>query len=30
MTEDEQGSYLMSSKDLCTVEKLGELLPYVD
>lgn len=30
MVEDEEWSYLMSSKDLCTIEKLWELLPFVD
>lgn len=28
--QDEEGTYLMSSKDLCTIERLAELLPYVD
>lgn len=28
--EDEEGSYMMSSKDLCMIERLGELLPYLD
>ena len=28
--EDEWGSYIMSSKDLCTIERLDEILPYVD
>ncbi len=27
---DEDGSHILSSKDLCTIEKLGEILPYVD
>jgi putative protease len=28
--QDEDGSYLMSSKDLCTIERLEEILPVVD
>ncbi len=28
--QDEDGTYLMSSRDLCTIERLWELLPYVD
>lgn len=27
---DEDGSHILSSKDLCTIDKLGEILPYVD
>jgi collagenase-like PrtC family protease len=30
LVEDEQGSYLLSSKDLCTIERLKEILPVVD
>ncbi|UFX82556.1 peptidase U32 family protein [Candidatus Absconditicoccus praedator] len=30
LKEDENGSYLFSSKDLCIIERLGEVLPYVD
>ena len=28
--QDENGTYMMSSKDLCTIERLEELLPIVD
>lgn len=28
--EDENGSYLLSSKDLCTIHRLKEIIPYVD
>ena len=27
---DEEGSHILSSKDLCTIDKLKEILPYVD
>lgn len=27
---DEAGSHILSSKDLCTIERLEEILPYVD
>ena len=27
---DEDGSHILSSKDLCTIERLKEILPYVD
>lgn len=27
---DEDGSHILSSKDLCTIDKLKEILPYVD
>jgi len=27
---DEDGSHILSSKDLCTIDKLKELIPYVD
>lgn len=27
---DEDGSYILSSRDLCTIDKLQEILPYVD
>ena len=27
---DENGSHILSSKDLCTIERLEEILPYVD
>lgn len=30
LKEDEGGSYMMSSKDLCTIERLWEIMPYVD
>ncbi len=30
LVEDEQWSYLLSSKDLCTINRLGELLDIVD
>jgi collagenase-like PrtC family protease len=30
LEDDWDWSYIMSSKDLCTIEKLWELLPYVD
>jgi putative protease len=30
MEGDENGSHILSSKDLCTIEKLQEILPYVD
>ncbi|HBB04703.1 TPA: hypothetical protein DCZ39_07610 [Patescibacteria group bacterium] len=30
MEGDEDGSYILSSKDLCTIERLKEILPYVD
>ncbi|MFA5747948.1 MAG: GxxExxY protein [Candidatus Absconditabacterales bacterium] len=28
--EDENGSYILSSKDLCTINRLAEIIPYVD
>jgi len=28
--EDEEGSYMMSSKDLCTIERLAEIIPHLD
>lgn len=28
--ENEDGTYLLSSKDLCTIQKLDKILPYVD
>ncbi len=28
--EDENWSYILSSKDLCTIDRLEEILPYVD
>lgn len=30
LESDEDGSYILSSKDLCTIERLWELLPFVD
>lgn len=30
MEWDEDGSHILSSKDLCTIDKLKEILPYVD
>lgn len=27
---DEDGSYILSSKDLCTIDRLKEIIPYVD
>ncbi len=30
LIEDNDGSYLLSSKDLCTIERLGEVLQIVD
>ena len=27
---DEEGSHILSSKDLCTIDKLQEIIPYVD
>jgi len=27
---DESGSYIMSSKDMCTIHRLQEIIPYVD
>lgn len=30
LVEDENWSYLLSSKDLCTIERLNEILPIVD
>lgn len=30
LEEDEEGSYILSSKDLCTIDKLQEIIPYVD
>lgn len=30
LTEDDKGSYVMNSKDLCLVEHLDKLAPYVD
>ncbi|HRX63808.1 MAG TPA: U32 family peptidase [Candidatus Absconditabacterales bacterium] len=30
LENDENGSYILSSKDLCTIDKLEEILPYVD
>lgn len=28
--ENEDGSYILSSKDLCTIDRMKELIPYVD
>ncbi len=30
LENDENGSYILSSKDLCTIDKLEEIMPYVD
>lgn len=30
MEWDENGSHILSSKDLCTIDKLEEIIPYVD
>lgn len=30
LEENESGSYILSSKDLCTIDRMKELLPYVD
>lgn len=30
LTQDEDWSHLLSSKDLCTIERLWEIIPYVD
>jgi putative protease len=30
LDNDKDGSYIMSSKDLCTIDRLEEILPYVD
>ena len=30
MEGDEDGSHILSSKDLCTIDKLKEIIPYVD
>lgn len=30
LVENKRGSYILSSKDLCTIERLGEILPVVD
>lgn|GEM_PF-180552 len=30
LANDENGSYILSSKDLCIIERLQEVLPYVD
>ncbi len=30
LEEDEEWSYIMSSKDLCTIHRLEEIIPYVD
>jgi len=30
LEEDENGSHILSSKDLCVINKMKELLPYVD
>ena len=30
MEGDEEGSHILSSKDLCTIDRLAEILPYVD
>ncbi|HKL44553.1 MAG TPA: GxxExxY protein [Candidatus Absconditabacterales bacterium] len=30
LENDENGSYILSSKDLCTIDRLEEIMPYVD
>ena len=30
LESDEDGSHILSSKDLCTIDKLQEIIPYVD
>jgi putative protease len=30
LENDEDGAHILSSKDLCTVDRLAEILPYVD
>ncbi|HOQ79408.1 MAG TPA: GxxExxY protein, partial [Candidatus Absconditabacterales bacterium] len=30
LDNDKDGSYILSSKDLCTINRLAEILPYVD
>jgi putative protease len=30
VTEDEAGEHLLSSRDLCTIQRLSELLPHLD
>lgn len=30
LENDEEGSYILSSKDLCVIDKLEEVMPYVD
>ena len=30
LEEDEDGSHILSSKDLCTIQRLAEIMPYVD
>lgn len=30
LENDENGSYILSSKDLCTINRLEEIMPYVD
>ncbi len=30
LENDENGTHILSSKDLCTIDKLNELIPYID
>ncbi len=30
VAQDDEGSYIFSSKDLCTIERIKEIMPYVD
>jgi putative protease len=30
VVQDEDGEHLLSSRDLCTIQRLGELLPHLD
>ena len=30
VVQDEDGEHILSSRDLCTIERLGEILPHVD
>jgi collagenase-like PrtC family protease len=30
VTEDENGEHIFSSRDLCTIERLNELIPILD
>jgi collagenase-like PrtC family protease len=30
VTEDENGEHIFSSRDLCTIDRLDELMPIID